>query len=72
MAVKFKYLITLPARCKYDAHRWCTSQFGVMWRPVSNPDGLWKVTWSETQHDHNEWHFKNEKDAMMFTLRWGS
>jgi len=47
--------------------RWCEEQFGKQWG-LLNPNGIW------TEHLRHvgcrEWHFKNEKDAVLFALRW--
>jgi hypothetical protein len=57
---------------------WCEQQFGKRWGPIDNHDGVWTVFWTGMGLHEREikyttkyrYLFKNEKDAMLFTLRW--
>jgi len=48
---------------------WCQDHFGKEW-DLYNPDGIWGHInhWENTKGI--TWCFKNEKDAILFKLRW--
>jgi hypothetical protein len=57
---------------------WCIEHFGKRWNPADNCDGTWSVFWTGMGVHEREikyvtkyrYLFKNEKDAMLFSLRW--
>lgn len=60
-----------------DAHReaeaWCREQFGKRWEAIGNRTGIWCCFWSGFR-DKNagkyRYYFQNERDYLMFILRW--
>lgn len=71
MVSDFQHKFILPK----DNHRkmaaWCEQQFGSRWEFIGHRQGIWCTFW-EGPKDYNNysWHFKNEKDAVLFLLRW--
>ena len=63
------YECSIPGRqtgqgnLRLDAVEWCRAQFGQDSIPDHN-DGVW--SWSYPRY----FHFRNEKDYMLFLLRW--
>ena len=55
----------------YDAHQWCNENIGVRFDIIDNKEGTWTTFWSgHTSPKTYDWYFKNEEDAVLFTLRW--
>lgn len=48
---------------------WCKDQFGKEWHSY-NPDGIWGFINHHSISKGITWYFKNEKDAVLFALRW--
>jgi hypothetical protein len=57
-------------RLDYAATKWCYENFGPRWSALDNHDGIWMCFWAGHITGGYNWHFKHEKDAMMFILRW--
>ena len=61
---------------KWIMTEWCKQQFGDRWSVTDNRQGVWRCFWTRKlksgEYDRSvyEWSFKNEKDAILFTLRW--
>lgn len=54
-----------------EAEKWCSSNVGERWFAVGRKTGVWTCFWAGRDAPKNYfWYFKNEKDAMMFTLVW--
>jgi len=50
------------------ASKWCRDYFGKEW-DLYNSEGIWGyVHWEKSKGI--VWYFKNEKDAILFKLRW--
>lgn len=63
---------------------WCKKNIGVKWSansyqsPNGNRTGTWTVTWCALSDfyvdpwsiDNHKWSFMNEKDMILFTLKW--
>jgi hypothetical protein len=66
------YEIFTPSIVVSDAMVWCKKHFGKQWRSQKNPQGTWIVIGPDEPPARNDyrWYFRNEKDAMLFTLRW--
>lgn len=43
----------------FDMQQWCIDTLGSRW--ATTPPGV----------DHQEWYFVDEKDALLFRLKWG-
>lgn len=55
----------------FEISEWCEDQFGPRWEAVNYRDGNWCVFWAGREFPKSyKWYFKNEKDAMLFVLRW--
>jgi hypothetical protein len=64
----FPYRIDLSTGNPYlVVGRWCEEQFGKQWSSL-NTDGVW--TELPRHVGCREWYFKNEKDAVLFSLRY--
>lgn len=68
----FLYRILAPKiERQWEATEWCTQQFGTRWSAVDNIEGTWCCFWRGRENvGMYEWYFQNEKDAMLFSLRW--
>ena len=50
---------------------WCTEKFGKRWSAIDNHEGTWTCFWAGVDSPRNyRWLFKEEKDLVMFALRW--
>jgi hypothetical protein len=56
-----------------SAREWCKQHIGKEWILKENTQGVWSdwiCVWDAEMHGIRTWHFKNEKDAVLFALRW--
>jgi hypothetical protein len=59
---------------RWDVHIWCAENVGKPFRVVgwdfdfNNDEAKWCCYCSEHGSDH--WYFRDERDAVMFSLRW--
>jgi hypothetical protein len=55
----------------HDAEKWCIKNIGPRWFAVGRKTGTWTCLWNG-RYDRKSytWHFKNEKDAFWFSLKW--
>jgi hypothetical protein len=70
----FDYLIT-TTKHRNDSHAqqtvWCEEKFGKRWSAIDNKEGVWCCFWAgRSMPGSYRWHFMNEQDAMLFSLRW--
>ena len=70
----FKYTITVP-KSGGDSHAaqtvWCEQKFGKRWGGIDNRDGVWFCYWPGPSDLRTyKWQFKNEQDAILFSLTW--
>lgn len=67
----YHFRATMSPRDVYDAQSWCEENFGEHWDILDNKKGTWCSFWSgygdPTKYD---WHFVNERDSLLFMLRW--
>lgn len=59
----------------WNIRQWCYNNFGPCWGVVEGEDtsrkGTWTVIWTVTKKFYGyRWYFRNEKDLLMFQLRW--
>lgn len=68
----FPYVFKLPKMYnQWEASSWCEEQFGPRWSVVDNRQGVWCCFWRGRESPGMyEWYFKNERDALMFMLKW--
>lgn len=74
MIAKFDYTITV-GKSRGDKHweqtKWCEEKFGKRWCAIENRGGVWRCFWGgRSIPGVYKWDFKNEKDAMLFSLTW--
>jgi hypothetical protein len=54
-----------------DAEKWCRDNIGERWFAVGRKTGNWTYFFaSDIDRKSYRWHFRNEKDAFWFSLRW--
>lgn len=69
MSPEWKYRITLDAPDWEAAQHWCEvnlGKFDTTWYKL----GIDPVEYLNTGSTRSVWYFKNEKDAVLFALRW--
>lgn len=68
---KLQYSTLIDAKKHSDAKEWCQKQFGKRWEAIDGRDGVWTMFWAGPNH-HNKYifHFVDEKDYVLFILRW--
>jgi hypothetical protein len=73
MMQELPYEIVLPKISEshlWTMKEWCVFKFGTQWNPEEKY-GPWTVFWcGPAQSKDYRWHFKNQRDATMFILRW--
>ena len=63
--------VLIDAKKHRDAGRWCLTQFGKRWQAIGDTDGAWTMFWAgREQHDKYIFHFVEERDKLMFILKW--
>lgn len=51
--------------------KWCEEKWGKRWSVTDNRKGIWCCFWSGRAIPGTyKWHFKNEQDALLFSLTW--
>jgi hypothetical protein len=71
------YKVITPKQIVEPAKRWCEERLGERWVATQNRNGKWCVFWAGSRSKNPgtyewvyEWFFKNDKDALLFALRW--
>lgn len=60
-----------PASKTAAMTKWCEEKFGKRWSVTENRKGTWCCFWSGRSIPGTyKWHFKNEQDALLFSLTW--
>jgi len=68
---EFPYTVVTNNVFNWEADLWCSDNFGERWFATDNKEGVWTCFWAGIEAPKNYvWHFKNEKDAVVFSLRW--
>jgi len=65
--------IVIDKKRNDEAADWCRQQWGDRWSVVDNRKGIWCCFWCGTRGvkaGMYRYHFQNERDAIMFALRW--
>ena len=68
---KLQYNTLIDAKKHREAGEWCLTQFGKRWQAIGETDGAW--TMFRAGRDHSDkyiFHFVDEKDYVLFILRW--
>jgi len=53
------------------AEKWCMDNIGERWFAVGRKTGNWTCFYaSDIDRKSYRWHFRNEKDAFWFSLKW--
>lgn len=74
MIEDFQYTIQVP-KSRGDRHweqtQWCEEKLGKRWSAIDYRSGVWRCFWGGPRTPgFYKWDFKNEKDALLFSLRW--
>ena len=68
--IELPYTVTTK-RLGAEAEVWCQEQFGERWFAIGRKTGNWTCFWAgRDDFKHFKWHFRYEKDALFFSLRW--
>jgi hypothetical protein len=68
---KLQYNTLIDAKKHREAGEWCLTQFGKRWEAIGRSDGAWTMFWAGRDHsDKYIFHFVDEKDYVLFILRW--
>lgn len=70
---EFPYKIILPGlKNQWNATQWCENKFGKCYSVIDNRNGVWCCFWLGPRSSISgyEWLFLNEKDAILFALKW--
>jgi hypothetical protein len=68
---KLGHEIIVPTGHSRGASAWCEEQFGTRWNVIDNRDGAWAMFWAGVDMaQHYRFCFAEERDAMLFSLRW--
>ena len=65
--------IIIKKKENYQAADWCQQRWGKRWSTIDNRQGVWCCFWLGTRGPNSGkyiYHFKNEQDAIVFSLRW--
>ena len=63
--------VYVTKRKDFSYKEWCEEHFGPKFDVLENKDGVWTIVWAGPYRARqDEFRFKNEADAMMFTLKW--
>jgi hypothetical protein len=66
-----EHYVLIDAEKHRAAGAWCLAQFGKRWEAIDHPDGFWAMFWAgRDDHDRYIFHFAEDKDAMLFSLKW--
>ena len=69
----FHHLIYIK-KPSFEVYKWCESQFGARWNPINSRSGRWTAFWAGPRctlgSEYYQFQFVDEKDAIMFTLKW--
>ena len=62
--------VTMKGPDRYRRQAWCEKHLGPRYDLLENPEGVWALYWAGIDRmREEEFRFKNEADAIMFTLR---
>jgi len=62
----------ITKKLSHEAEEWCRDNIGERWFAVGRKTGNWTCFWVGRDDPKSySWHFRNEKDAFWFSLRWG-
>jgi len=67
------YKVVTSKRVVESAKEWCEQHLGQRWEATGYKQGKWCVFWAGFRSKNPgtyEWFFENDKDAVMFALRW--
>ena len=68
---KLEHNVLIDADNHRAAGAWCLTQFGKRWQAMGDTDGAWTMFWAgRNDHDKYIFHFVEERDKLMFILKW--
>ena len=66
--------VILIKKPHFKVYKWCEGHFGPRWEAIGNRSGRWTAFWAGPRchlgRHYYQFLFVDEKDAIMFTLRW--
>ena len=70
---RFPYEVIIHKSRYYEADAWCCEHFGPRWTATSNKDGKWCCFWAGRERFGGyRYHFADERDMLLFSLKWAS
>lgn len=71
---KLPYTVRIPKEKQREAEAWCESNLGARWEAIGNRKGIWCCFWSGPRSNFGsyDFHFANEQDTLIFSLKWTS
>ena len=67
----FPYQFSRNREQHWEVTKWCEQNIGPRWKVTGDRSGTWTVFWAGRDDPGKyQWHFLNERDAMLFALRW--
>lgn len=68
---EFPYEVMIHKSNHLPAEAWCRERFGPRWSVTENRNGSWCCFWGGRERlDHFRYYFANDRDMVMFLLRW--
>jgi hypothetical protein len=68
---KLGYEVVVDTARSHGASAWCEQHLGKRWNVIDNRDGAWAMFWAGVDMaKHYRFCFAEERDAMLFSLRW--
>jgi hypothetical protein len=67
------YEVVISKENHKEAAAWCRERLGPRWEVTRNRKGIWCCFWEGFRRGGDyRYHFQNDKDAVLFVLRWSS
>ena len=68
---KLEHSVLIDGKAHQAAGAWCLTQFGKRWEAIGNTDGAWTMFWAgRNDFDKYIFHFIEERDKLMFIIKW--
>lgn len=69
----FPYQVLIHESRHISAEAWCRDRLGERWSVTENRAGKWSCFWAGRDNpDRYRYHFANDRDLVLFSLRWSS
>lgn len=68
---KLTHEVIIESTNSSPASDWCEQHLGPRWSPIDGRNGAWAMFWAGVDmHKNYRFCFAEERDAMLFSLRW--